>query len=183
MTIAILKYLLFIPLNLFVAVFGRILNPIVVLFANNAGQLPGWLSWFSTLDFSLDGDPGWQTEHRPFKNESSRFQRYINRVAWLMRNSTQGFAVNVMGAGKLGYIKSYKVYGDPLVGNRSLHNGWLFVTLKNMGYQYFEFYYVRAWSKKYCLRIQLGWKITANPQVGDTPMYTFQFWPFMGYSQ
>jgi hypothetical protein len=181
--INLFKWLLFVPVSLFAAVFGRLLNPFVVLFANDAGWLPGWLAWFQTPDNSLDGDEGWKTGHRLWRNDadvqSNRFKRYINRCLWLNRNSTMGLSISVMGSKTLGLdaIKSYWSTGDELTGNRPLHNGCVFRVLDG----YWCFYWVRSWNSRYCIRVLLGWKIWCPPMAGKL-QYTLNINPFMGYA-
>lgn len=180
MIISIIKWISFIPLNLFVSVVGRLLNPLVVLWADKNGKLPRYFIYFATLDNSLDGDNGWQ-DKKWFKGSKSRIVRYINRVRWLMRNNCNGFHLLVTGF-KVKPVFVYSSKGDEKVGNRPLHNGWVLRKLKQDGKTYFQFYYVKSWSKTNCIRILLGWKIWQNPKVGENKMYSVNVNPFMGYS-
>lgn len=52
----VLKWLALIFPSLFMAVFARLLCPVLPLFAEDDGYLPKWLSWFQTPFDSLDGD-------------------------------------------------------------------------------------------------------------------------------
>ena len=96
MTLGILRYLLYLPLFILATIATYILAPVLVLFAKD-GWLPSWCWWFQTWDNSLDGDNGWQFEHRPFLNifpyrSLSSFQRWVCRFMWLWRNPAYGFA-------------------------------------------------------------------------------------------
>lgn len=56
MTKLIIKWALLAPVSLFMAVFARLLCPILPLFADDKGYLPDWLWWFQTPFDTLDGD-------------------------------------------------------------------------------------------------------------------------------
>lgn len=179
----ILKWLSLIPLDIGFGLVAKLLNPIVVLFANDMGYLPFWLYWFGTPDNPLDGDAGWQTEHLWWKDRSSKFKRYINRWRWLNRNTAMGFSKSVMGAGALEEGFTFVIKGNPNIGNRPLVNGWNYIVLTTKSNKkYWQFYYVKSWNKTMCIRILLGWKIWSNPQPNYNPMFTLNFNPFMGYS-
>ena len=52
-----LRWLCFLPASLAFDVFGRLLTPLVVLFADKDGWLPSWLWWWwQTHDSPIDGD-------------------------------------------------------------------------------------------------------------------------------
>jgi phage pi2 protein 07 len=62
-----------------------IFNWIVVLFADDAGNLPKCLKYFQTFDNTLDAG-------------TNKFSsRYLNRVMWLMRNPAYGWDYYVFG--------------------------------------------------------------------------------------
>ena len=90
------KYIILVFISLIADVCNYFLAPFVVLFANQDGYLPRYLSWFQTPDNSLDGDGGWQREHRPFKVQDTKFKQWWNRTRWLYRNSMYGFAIDVL---------------------------------------------------------------------------------------
>ena len=159
-------------LNYFIA-------PVAVLFASKEGWLPRWLNWFQTPDASLDGDQGWIVEHRPFKAETNAFKRWVNRTGWLYRNSTYGFAIGVLGA-KLSAEDVIEVDGDTKVSNRPLFNGLVIRRVRRNGkVVYFQWYYVKAWSKTRCLRVNIGWKLWGDAPSGQL---VFSPNPFMGYA-
>jgi len=174
----ILKYLCLLPVNLFAALFGYLLAPVVSLFADDSGWLPNWLNWFQTPDNSLDGDKGWQTEHLWIWAP-----RWINRTRWLWRNNMHGFNTSVLGfTPSFGF--DYTFYGKQAVSNRPLVNGYVLRLIKNRNKQRaFQFYYVRKWSCDYCLRINLGWKIWQSPKYGKKSQYVFSINPFMGFRE
>lgn len=174
---AIIRYLLFIVLNIVANLVGIFLNPIVVLFVNKSGYLPKCLRWFETPDNSLDGDNGWKTEHVLWLKNGS----YLKRVLWLYRNNVHGFSTNV-----LGFIIEegfrYEISGSEKVSNRPLYNGIVLRKIINPnGRVYFQWYWVKAWSKTKCIRVNLGWKLW-NPRAGKMAQYVFSPAIAMGHS-
>lgn len=160
---------------------GLVSAPAVVPFARD-GWLPRWLWWFQTPDNSLDGDHGWQTEHWQWRFKFlAPMARYIGRVGWLWRNNAYGFSTDVLGV-KINTSR-FTMLGDANVSNRPLHEGLVrrFFTALN-GDRYFQWYYVRAWSSRYCLRINLGWKLWGVLTVGESRQFVFSINPFMSYS-
>ena len=178
-----LRYAALVVVSILGDLLNYILAPIAVLFASEDGWLPSWLWWFQTPDNPLDGDGGWQREHRPFVFEDNKFQRWWNRTRWLYRNSMYGFAIDVLGA-KTQPGDYLQIIGSTAVSNRPLHEGLVVRKLIRGGKPiYFQWYYVNAWSATRCIRINLGWKLwgfkdgeAINCQLTHSPN------PFMGYS-
>lgn len=85
-----------------------ILNWIVALFADDAGNLPRCLKWFQTFDASLDegmnarrnelaaglGGDAWAAF---IAYPRSQFEIYRNRALWLFRNTGYGFDYYLLG--------------------------------------------------------------------------------------
>lgn len=176
-----LYYILLVLCSLLADLLNFFLAPAVVLFASDQGWLPKWLSWFQTPDNSLDGDSGWKNEHRPFKVEDSAIKQWWNRTRWLHRNSMYGFAIGVLGTSiKPGDV--LEITGNPKVSNRPLQEGLVVRhVIRNGKTIYFQWYYVKAWSDTYCIRINLGWKLwgfaKGNCQLVHSPSFT------MGYQR
>lgn len=156
------------------------LAPIIVLFADNNGWLPGWLYWFQTPDNSLDGDSGWQTENRPYKKESNKYKRWVNRFSWLHRNALYGFSEQVLGI-KYDRIRDMLIIeGDPNVSNgppgrSGIVRRYLYRDSTLIAWQ---FYYIRQY-KSYpnkCIRINMGWKLWSF-QDNSYPSAHFVFSP------
>lgn len=179
---------LFVPLSLF-AVWCLVprekggMNP----------HLPAWLSWFDQPDDDLDGDYGWKTKHRWFKNSpkvDTGWRRYLNRVRWLVRNPAYGFDIDVLGFTLAGdyfvdginySLESSFVNGYP--SDRPLRPGRLLRTVTNSGRRYWFFYLVRKWSNKYCLSIKFGWKIWETAKAGDECQFVCSINPFASFEE
>lgn len=83
----IVRYLLYLLVNLLVSGINLLFAPVLAQAADNTGWLPSWLRWFQTPGDSLDGSVGWQTKDRWFLVEDRRWKRWVNRVAWLWRST------------------------------------------------------------------------------------------------
>lgn len=175
-----LHYVLLVLCSLVTDLLNFFLAPVAVLFAGSAGWLPKWLSWFQTPDNSLDGDKGWKTKNRPFLVEDSAFKRWWNRTRWLHRNSMYGFAISVLGA-VLRDSDLRTTTGNPKVSNRPLVEGLVVRHIYREGIPiYFQWYYVKQWSKTRCIRINMGWKLWGDKPSGQL---VFSPNPFMGLSE
>lgn len=182
---AIIRFLGWLPLSLLATLISYPLAPLVVLLARPDGFLPHSLRIFQTPDNSLDGDYGWKTEHRWFKKSpkvDEGWRRWVNRFRWLWRNSAHGFKREYLGfVPKEGFVCSVK--GDQATSNRPLHNGAVLRWVVNPdGKAGFQFYFVRAWSKNRCLRINMGWKLWQNPKIGEYAQHVCSINPLMGWS-
>lgn len=161
----LLKYLVAFPLT-----------PIIVLFAKSDGYLPKWLNWFQTFDAPLDGDLSW-LNNRPYKSESGRYQRYINRCYWLWRNSLYGFSRSVLGVKHI-EGEDLLLTGDVQTSETSSHSGSVLRKLYQNGELVaFQYYRVSQWgSSSKCTRLNIGWKLWAGQ--GDVAMICHSYTPF-----
>lgn len=180
---AVFRCCLYLPLGLAMTILSYFLAPLVVLTAREDGYLPHSLRIFQTPDNSLDGDRGWRTKHRLFRSSpqvDEGWRRWVNRWLWLWRNPAHGFKREYLGfRPAAGYAYSFS--GDQATGNRPLHEGWVFRKAVNLDEKTaFQFYLVHAWSETRCLRINLGWKLWANPKVGADAQHVCSINPFMG---
>ena len=161
-----LKWFLFLIPSLAFDVIGRLLTPVVVLFASDDGWLPSWLSWFQTPDNSLDGDRGHKER---WGTSTEAWPTYVRRVAWLWRNCGYGFNINVLGfKHKEGDVK--EVIGDPTVGDKSGVSGmcrWkVFRDGKLVCFQVYLVRHYQIFGHWKCVRIGAGWKIWSEPGPG-----------------
>lgn len=176
-----LKWLLYLPASLAFDIVGRLLAPVVVLFADEDGWLPSWLWWWQTPDNSIDGDVGhlerWGTSTDPWP-------RYIRRVAWLWRNCGYGFNICILGFKHQDGDRK-EVEGDPTVGDTSGVSGvcrWrIYRGDKLVCFQYYRVHHYRIFGVWKCVRIGAGWKVWGDP--GPKTVYG-QHWsyfnPFKG---
>ena len=121
----ILRYLIYLPLFILATIATYILAPVLVLFAKD-GWLPSWCWWFQTWDNSLDGDIGWQTEHRPWLDtpysELNSVQLWVCRFMWLWRNPAYGFAYKL--APRADYVLTSTEYDNSVL--YAADTGWFF---------------------------------------------------------
>ena len=149
-----LKWLLMVPVSLVVTLACLIFAPVIVLFANKEGWLPGWLSWFQTPDNSLDGDDGWKTEHWQWRYRLPAFLcTYVGRVGWLWRNPGYGFGV-VRFNSAVPVVATYK--GNKQVNDSPGVEGYCLVSAGGL----FQFVWVkRIGSTSKCIYVVIGWNI------------------------
>jgi len=154
------RYSLLVIADLLAGIINLILAPVVVCFANTAGWLPRWLWWFQTPGDSLFGSVGWQTKDRWFRAEDTAWKIWFNKVGWLYRNSTYGFAIDVLGAqAKPG--DTLEVTGRKETSNhKPITPGWVhYVLLREGKPVYFQFYIVAPWLFGLYFRGNFGWKL------------------------
>ena len=154
--------------SFFMAVVGRLLAPILPLFADAEGWLPTWLSWFQTPDNSLDG--AWST--------------YARRVAWCWRNVAYGFDISVLGV-EVRSTDALIFEGDRDVGAKPPRSGWQWKRVerdgKTIAFQLYGVRQYRHWPQR-CLRVNLGWKLFdfEDAVTDQTVQWTAMVNPFFG---
>ena len=142
--------------SLFMAILGRILAPILPLFADCEGWLPDWLWWFQTPDNPLDGDAAHWERHPG----TDALSTYARRVAWCWRNVAYGFDIDVLGV-EVRSTDALIFEGDRDVGAKPPRSGWQWKQVKRDGktvaFQLYGVRQYRVWPQR-CLRVNLGWK-------------------------
>lgn len=161
-------FMLIIP-SFLMEIVGRLLAPVLPFFANEDGWLPKWLWWFQTPDNPIDGDEG-HWERWP---GTGALATYVRRVAWLLRNVTYGFHINVLGV-KVLESDYVAVCGDPKVGDQRGISGWcrwnVFRNGKLIAWQFYFVWHYQTFGVWKCVRIGAGWKCwSAKP-------FTAQHW-------
>lgn len=155
-------------------------------FAGADAHLPKWLSWFDQPDDDLDGDNGWKTEHRWFKDSlkvDHGWRRYINRVRWLWRNPAYNWGIEVMGF-IVSANSTRETTGNAKVSDRPLSQGFYFTVirpnskLKLAGWFY---YGVWQWCGRFCLSIKLGYKLWQNVGSGYKCQFVVSVNPFASF--
>ena len=152
-----IKWAALIGPSFFMAILGRILAPILPLFADCEGWLPDWLWWFQTPDNPLDGDAG-HWERHPGTDKWSTYKR---RVAWCWRNVAYGFDISVLGV-EVRSTDDLFFEGDRDVGAKPPRSGWQWKRVerdgKTIAFQLYGVQQYRFWPQR-CLRVNLGWKL------------------------
>lgn len=154
-----MTWLILWPLSLLFTALALSLSPVLPLFTSADGWLPRWLWYFQTPDNPLDGDSGFQTEHAPFLGSQVGWRRYINRIAWLLRNPAYGADFSLFGFCPSGDRWSVTCRGDSLVDDT--HDGWYFKTCQGA----WQFYLAHHWTATCYLRVNIGWKLWSLPSV------------------
>lgn len=178
----ILKYLVLGPVHWTATIFSFLIVPFIVPLASEDGWLPNWLSYFQTLDNSLDGDSGWKTEHRPYLEipyeNLSKWQRYVSRVLWLYRNPVYGLEKKVLSAeiDPLSFKNIYGTDGDlgAVHTDPPRRQGQRFVVLvngKNKSYVLWHGWYKISENRN--INWMIGWKLL-NASLPRTDSYYAQ---------
>ena len=178
-----IRWLLLVPANLVMWVVGYILAPVLPLFCGSDGKLPSWLYWFTTWDQEeLFFTPEWVHEKWPYLEniKPEWLKLYLCRVAWLIRNTSYGFAYSVSGY----YYQSQDIkwvtkWWSPENGveNKTIaydtnSNPWLWGAFRLSMFK-------RYWpSCKYGIRIYIGWKISETDQGRCHCMMAMHINPF-----
>ena len=168
-----IKWTFLILPSCFMAVFGRIICPLLPLFVQADGHLPKWLSWFDTPFDTADGDRGHQEKYPGVDWWST----YGRRVAWYWRNCCYGFDMRVCGVEVNPDRDVITVDGNPDIGDQTGISG----TCRWKAYRQgdliaWQFMYVKHYSIfniHKCVRIGLGWKIWDNEKLREEPA---QYW-------
>lgn len=149
------------------------------LFADKQGWLPSWLSWFQTPDNSLNGDSGFKSEHRLFRNDAdvdtNCIKIYINQILWLIRNPGYGFDISVLGRIPSG---ARVVKGDPTTQDQPQgKSGFVFVEYDNV----WMLYVVKQYgTSNKCLRFRMGWKLM-NEDMTKPAQIVFNLQPYKSF--
>lgn len=140
-----------VPLSLVLTLLCIVLAPVIVLFADNDGWLPSWLSWFQTMDNSLDGDNGWRTEHWQWRFKlPAALATYVGRVGWLWRNPAYGFGIE-----KLTFPYPIQYSGNTAVNDSPGVEGWCHVDCGDL----WQFVWVKRITQDKCIYCVFGWNI------------------------
>lgn len=185
-----MRYILYVVVNILFDLFAYAFSWAVPFFADKAGHVPAWLSWFTTHDHpSLDMGDEWNREKWPLIYNSGLpvwLKTYLYRVTWLYRNTGYGFAYDVLGA----YVdpKTVAVKGDLWVTNIGPYarSGWAFCwdTSRSIWTRPWVLSAVYQYGKSArCLSVFLGWKFTGHVQ-NMTPgraMLAMRISPYLYY--
>lgn len=174
-----IKYILLLIPNIIMWILGVVLAPVLPIFCNDKGELPDCLYWFTTWDqLQLNFDDEWIHDKWPyFENISPSWLKvYLCRVAWLIRNTSYGFAYSFSGYDydfyKIKWTKIEDKDGeDESRGYDTDNNPWLFGGFRLAG------------TKKYPLipfgvNWYFGWKFSIDDPSKKRAMYAMRLNPF-----
>jgi hypothetical protein len=168
------------PVHILFEIICHIFNPIVVLFADEEGNLPNWLKWFQTHDSVLDKPDARVAElwgsWLCYKETDSYLiyilKRYVRRVFWLYRNTGYGFRYYVLGYSfnpSLIKVKTISKYGlDFRYDSNPSKNLW------NRGWGLYIDY---TYCSRFRLNVYVGWKMKSMI-IDNRTMYAYRINPF-----
>lgn len=161
----VFKWAVRIPLDLLMAIVGRLVAPVLPFFVQENGYLPRWLWWFQTPDNTCDGDAG-HLERWP---RSGGIWTYLRRLAWFLRNVAYGFGIDVLGVEVLP-TDSWIIEGDESAGDQSGISGTCYRRVyRGSKLVAFHLYYVKHYrllGRPCCVRVSLGWKLFSSYEAG-----------------
>ena len=167
MIAAVIKWAFLAVAGIAFTILAMILAPALALFRQADDRLPAWLSWFQQPDTPCCGDAAFHANQMSWTQN-----KYLWTVFWLWRNPAYGFDAAVLGVTlQDGFV--YRSWGDELVSNSPLHNGWVFRLVESAGATYWQLYFVHGWTNTKCLRVHLGWKLWGDLQPGQTRSLVF----------
>ena len=164
-----LKYLIYVIVNIPFDIFCYIFNPIIMLFAQN-DNLPKWLSWCQTQDSPLDND--FIKSLFPKYPSDSRFDKYMRGLLWLYRNTGYSFAYDILGV-------NLDVNSSNIITRQLTDNLILYYDKSKPWYSRpFDLKGIIPYGKFYC-QLYLGWKFyTAKVNGSDKCMLAMNVNPF-----
>lgn len=151
---AFLMFLITIPL----IIASYIIVPIALLFCKKEDEnLPKFLKWFDDLNYGINGDGGWKTEHFPEPKNRS----YLARLLFLYRNRINGFQVLHQGMDVKNIdLSTISVQGDTLATyNKGQKDTFCIVRIEANSKKYFSLYYEKRYLKYFYIRAYIGWKL------------------------
>lgn len=162
-------WLILLPLDWLSTLLACLLAPVLPVFLQADNCYPRWLSWFQTPDCDAIG-----SSEPEFVAKYGDRSTWVRAVLWQWRNPAYGFAYSVLAA----YIPActpVKVRGNPDIRNTAPFNtGWCFF----MSGGYWRLYIVLPSLPGRCLRVNMGWKITADGN-NNPAQFVFSVNPFM----
>lgn len=179
-----MKWWLLLPLKIIVNICAYLFGPILALYdtprwgsldnGNKTGygpRLPNWLSWFQTVDNSLDGDAAWMSmeeDHWEWRKKlpvGSYIQSYLGRLGWLWRNPAQGFERASYVAATISDYDIVSCWGNPFIRDKPKGvDGLCYIAVDN----YWCFYAIIRLSSNRCMKIKLGWNLKTYAEKGCT---------------
>lgn len=157
---SIIKWLLFLPTNLFGGALAVLLSPFAACLSMRGKGLPYWLRWMQTHDNSIDAL--WKQPHHmeryttlrgvhPEWCRQSPLLRWYCRMLWLIRNPAYGLA-NIFG---------HETGGNPgkVIAERGQWDGgatnWKITVWPGAWQVKAQIFYPGT---RYFLRVYIGWK-------------------------
>ena len=122
----------------------------------------GYSTWFGNINYG-----------RGNNHYAHATKGFWQEFVWLTYRNPINNLMNSFGAT---YVYPVNISGNPQIGDK-IAGGCYYI---RMG-KYWEFYYIKPYLKKHCVRIRLGWKI-AGKNPGELCPMVFAVRPIQNYS-
>lgn len=186
MAFVILKYIVFVIVDIFFMLFrwipGSIIIPIFTRAQPHGKDRYNWGWIFGTFDNPPQGDEGYVEKRSWFPGVTTGFKGYLNRVGWMIRNPMYGLAYGLSVHMKEGWTVEHE--GDMDISDKYKRPGFRRSRILNEKNKVvaFEIYMVKPWSEKRCLRLRMGWKIKSSKlEEMGLAQFVFTCNPLDGY--
>jgi len=137
------------PLCVIAELLAVILAPFLALLVGDGDHLPRRLAWLDTPDNPTWGDAG-------HCKRWAGWPRYVQTVAWLLRNRAYGFKLGPLGCPVQPY---FLVAGDLSIKNRNdAKAGYLFLS-GDLHHWYSKV--IAPIGFNYCIQLAFGWQLDA----------------------
>lgn len=169
-----LKYIIFLPFDVFMKIIGVLLAPFFSCFVDDNGDLPSALYWFQTPDsnmFGYLGDVGFWQEHQD--DTHTWLGRWFVCTKWQWRNTSHGFSVFILGV----YDQNKELVTIWESGAGDLKK--YFRVVDGAGFDFKGS--VKYPFVAYRLRWRFGWKL--HQDLRHPAQYVFSISPFMSLSE
>jgi hypothetical protein len=180
-----MRWFLYLPLNIIMAIIGGLGSPIWALFVQENGHLPRWLKYLDTPDNTADGDEPFKEHHAPYRGDNiTRWQRYVNRVFWYFRNPAYSFDWDVL-AFQYKEGDEVKVWGRRKINGEIVKNdirlisgdltmgGWFFARCDYA----WQLYINHHWNDTHCTKLNFGHKLWSRNDISRDRKCMFVFSP------
>lgn len=201
-----MKWFIYVIFEILFTLICYITNPIILLFADEVGELPKCLSWWANWDDHLDVDWMVYEHHVPKWAEYDFNKHYKYYSEWdaehtigvhkgyvelldpnfTLKERFQRYVCRLVWLYRnTGYGFSYEVLGidangDDIIRTQDVTKpGYQFKVFYVHNFDYWMIYYFHKWSEKFAWKIFLGWKIqSVKPGEIQRCMLAFCITPF-----
>ena len=159
-------WVLLLPLELAMGLLAFPAAVVLGFFPRLGEKLP-W-RWFTTPDNPLEGDQGHQERW-------DGVPAWMMRILWLSRNRAYDFSETVLQARASDTVR-LRTWGSTPVGDQRGVEG---LELRWTDEGYWQLYWIKAWRRDRCIRVNIGWKLWGPNLFGQ---YVFAVNPWKSFA-